>query len=74
MSQSDFSRQRLPSVRELAEQFGLSPNTANAALRILAERGVIRVVPRKGAFMIAANDHAKRTLKREDFASETSAI
>jgi len=52
LSQSDFSRPRLPSVRMLAEQFRIIPNTANAALRILAESGVIRLIPRQGAFVI----------------------
>jgi len=45
------SRRRLPSVRELAAKYRVSPNTANAALRLLAERQIVQVFPRKGAFI-----------------------
>jgi DNA-binding GntR family transcriptional regulator len=50
-SQLRLSRCRLPSVRELAVEYGVSPNTANAALRLLADRQLIQVLPRKGAFI-----------------------
>lgn len=40
----------LPSVRELAREFGASPKTVHAALRGLAGEGVVHAVDRKGFF------------------------
>ncbi len=40
----------LPSRGQLAEEFGLSPATVTAALRILERNGLIRVIQGKGAF------------------------
>lgn len=56
--QLDLPRRRLPSVRELAVEYRVSPNTANAALRLLADRQVIQVLPRKGAFINRPIDSA----------------
>ncbi|MFI9151247.1 aminotransferase class I/II-fold pyridoxal phosphate-dependent enzyme [Streptomyces sp. NPDC053367] len=41
--------QLLPSMRELAEQLGVNPNTVAAAYRILRERGVIETHGRRGS-------------------------
>lgn len=46
-----FSGRRLPAVRDLADQFGVSANTAHAALRLLADKGVVGLRPRQGAFV-----------------------
>lgn len=46
-----FAGRRLPAVRELADQFGVSANTAHAALRLLADKGVVGLRPRQGAFV-----------------------
>jgi len=45
---------RLPSERELAKQLGLSRNTVTAAYRVLEERGAIRRVSHRGAFVCPA--------------------
>jgi DNA-binding transcriptional MocR family regulator len=45
---------RLPSERALAAQLGLSRNTVTAAYRVLEERGAIRRVPHRGAFVCPA--------------------
>jgi DNA-binding transcriptional MocR family regulator len=45
---------RLPSERALAAQLGLSRNTVTAAYRVLEERGAIRRVSHRGAFVCPA--------------------
>jgi DNA-binding transcriptional MocR family regulator len=45
---------RLPSERALAAQLGLSRNTVTAAYRVLEERGAIRCVSHRGAFVCPA--------------------
>jgi DNA-binding transcriptional MocR family regulator len=45
---------RLPGERALAAQLGLSRNTVSAAYRVLEERGVIRRVSQRGAFVCPA--------------------
>lgn len=47
---------KLPSVRELARRFGASPQTVHKAIANLAARGVLHVLPRKGAFWGATPD------------------
>ncbi len=42
---------RLPSVRELAEELGSNPSTVDRAIHRLVELGVVRTVPRRGAFV-----------------------
>ncbi|MCC6422642.1 MAG: GntR family transcriptional regulator [Phycisphaerales bacterium] len=44
--------ERLPSVRELTHQYGISRNTVQAALRGLAARGLVRSVPRQGTVVL----------------------
>lgn len=43
-------RGALPSVRELAAEFGASPRTVHLALRDLSEQGVVHALDRKGFF------------------------
>jgi DNA-binding transcriptional MocR family regulator len=45
---------RLPSERMLAAELGLSRNTVTAAYQVLEERGAIRRVPQRGAFVSPA--------------------
>ena len=44
---------KLPSVRSLAEEFGSNPSTVDRALHRLAQSGVVRTVPRQGAYVSA---------------------
>jgi DNA-binding GntR family transcriptional regulator len=48
--------ERLPTYAQLAEQYGVSVSTAQAALRILRDRGLIEGHQGKGTF-IANNEH-----------------
>lgn len=42
---------RLPSVRELARQFEVSPYTVHGAVQLLAKRGMVKSRPRSGMFV-----------------------
>ena len=42
---------RLPSVRTLATELGSNPSTVDRALHRLAQTGVVRTVPRQGAYV-----------------------
>ena len=42
---------RLPSVRMLAEELAIHPNTVQKAYRMLEHSGVIETVPGKGSFL-----------------------
>jgi GntR family transcriptional regulator len=43
---------RVPSARELAEEFEVSKRTAEAALTALRERGLVRGVVGRGTFVV----------------------
>lgn len=43
--------EKLPSCRSLAGQLGINPNTVERAYTLLEERGLIRTIPKKGAFV-----------------------
>ena len=57
---------RLPSVRMLAEELAINPNTVQKAYRMLEHSGVIETVPGKGSFVAAADPelHREATLKK----------
>ena len=45
--------EKLPSCRGLAMQLGINPNTVERAYSELEKRGLIRTLPKKGAFVRA---------------------
>jgi len=51
------SGERLPSVRDLASQLTINPNTIQRAYRELEAQGWIVTVPGKGCFVCAMADH-----------------
>ncbi len=61
----------LPSIRELALEFGASPRTVHLALRRLVGEGVVHVVPRKGFFWGASvpSEPARSETTEELFAA-----
>jgi len=42
--------QALPATAALAEQYGVSRGAVSRALRLLADEGLVRIVPRWGTF------------------------
>lgn len=47
---------KLPSVRELAQQMSINPNTIQRAYRELEAKGIIQTVPGKGCFVCGVSD------------------
>jgi DNA-binding GntR family transcriptional regulator len=47
---------------EVAEQFGVSRGPVREALRLLESAGLVRIVPQKGAFVVAPGDDEVREL------------
>jgi GntR family transcriptional regulator of arabinose operon len=58
------SDERLPSEKELADQFNVSRITSKRALELLAKSGVIKRMPGKGSFIVG--DNCVRSAVRED--------
>ena len=56
--------ERLLSVRNLAIEIGVNPNTVQRAYTLLEEKGLIRSMPKKGAFVIFGQARDKAS---EDF-------
>lgn len=50
---------KLPSVRAMAEELAINPNTVQKAYRILERDGIIVTVPGKGSFL-AGGEEARR--------------
>lgn len=55
---------KLPSVRELAANLAINPNTIQRAYRELEAEGWIATVAGKGCFVTAANDTQERERER----------
>lgn len=43
---------RIPSAADLCDEFSVSRQTANSALKLLKERGLVRGVPGRGTFVV----------------------
>lgn len=52
--------EKLPSVREAASELRVNPNTVQRAYSVLEDRGYIRLIPKKGAFVIFNNEQTNR--------------
>ena len=50
--------EKLPSVRTAASELHVNPNTVQRAYSLLEEKGLIRSMPKKGAFVIYENKEA----------------
>ena len=55
---------KLPSVRELAAQLAINPNTIQRSYRMLEAEGWIVTVPGKGCFVCEAPETYQRELER----------
>ena len=47
---------KLPSVRALASELGVNPNTVAKAYSVLEDKGLIHALPKKGAFVTYSSD------------------
>lgn len=52
--------EKLPSVREAAEELGVNPNTVARAYSKLEDEGFVCSLPKKGAFVIYGKDSERR--------------
>ena len=53
--------EKLPSVRVAATELRVNPNTVQRAYTLLEEKGLIRSLPKKGAFVIYGDDQNERS-------------
>lgn len=51
------SGDRLPSERELCEQFGVSRTVVREAMKVLAQRGMLMIEPGRGTFVTLPAEH-----------------
>ena len=67
---------KLPSVRELAAQLAINPNTIQRAYRQLEMEGWIATVPGKGCFVCGAPSHVwkEREVLLAEFDKTTAAL
>ena len=52
---------KLPSVRAVAAELGVNPNTVAKAYSVLEDRALIRALPKKGAFVIYGEDEVEES-------------
>lgn len=57
--------QKLPSERELAEQYGVGRSVIREALRVLSEKGLVRVVTGKGNYVTVPGSESLRNKMEE---------
>jgi GntR family transcriptional regulator len=67
---------KLPSVRSVAGELGINPNTAAKAYSLLEEWGYVCALPKKGAYVTYTpqNTEAKNKQESENFPPENSPL
>jgi GntR family transcriptional regulator len=66
--------ERLPTVRELAGQLAINPNTIGKAYRQLEQEGIIVTRPGAGAFIANLDSQLSGTVKRKLISEELERI
>ncbi len=66
--------EKLPTVRQLAGQLAINPNTIAKAYRQLEQEGIIVTKPGTGAFVANLDSHLSRTVKRKLLSEELERI
>ena len=56
--------EKLPSVRELAAELSINPNTIQRAYRELEAKGIIQTLPGKGCFVCGVDAHGWEELEK----------
>lgn len=59
------SEEQIPSIRDLATQLGINPNTVKKAYSILETRGVIVTLSTKGTFIVKKTDEVLKNAINE---------
>ncbi|MBQ7390944.1 MAG: GntR family transcriptional regulator [Clostridia bacterium] len=62
--------EKLPSVRRAAGELRVNPNTVQRAYSLLEEKGLIRSMPKKGAFVTFGAEGEARALALDTFLAE----
>lgn len=73
MSKQLSDGDKLPSVRELAKNLGVNPNTVSKALQMLERDGIIYSLPGKGSFVSEKNTHVIQKNAETDFSGAVRA-
>lgn len=70
------NQEKLPSVRQAAEELSVNPNTVARAYSKLEEDGYIRSLPKKGAYVIYEGNgpHQMGGVEREEQSSDLALI
>lgn len=63
--------EKLPSVRTAATELRVNPNTVQRAYSLLEEKGLIRSMPKKGAFVIFGSENSQQS---ESFGALTTQL
>ncbi len=66
--------ERLPTVRQLAEQLAINPNTIAKAFRQLEQEGIIVTKAGAGAFVASLDSHLSRAVRRRLICDELERI
>ncbi len=66
--------EKLPTVRQLAGQLAINPNTIAKAYRQLEQEGIIMTRPGTGTFVASLDSHLSRTVKRKLLSEELERI
>jgi GntR family transcriptional regulator len=66
--------EKLPTVRQLAQQLAINPNTIAKAYRQLEQEGIIVTRPGTGAFVASLDSHLSRAVKKKVVSEELERI
>jgi GntR family transcriptional regulator len=66
--------EKLPTVRQLAGQLAINPNTIAKAYRQLEQEGIIVTRPGTGAFVASLDSHLSRAVKKKVVSEELERI
>jgi GntR family transcriptional regulator len=66
--------EKLPTVRQLAKQLAINPNTIAKAYRQLEQEGIIVTKPGTGAFVASLDSNLSRSVRRKIVSEELERI
>ena len=69
-----LKEEKLPTVRQLAQQLAINPNTIAKAYRQLEQEGIIVTRPGTGAFVANLDSHLSRAVKKKVVSEELERI